>query len=225
MKTNIVAIGIIVGALSLSMQARATVVYSEDFNASGFLGADLNLTGQDINSERWGAQTAYYNIKNADGWTFNSPGTYLAVNTATGNQGVLLNENGGIANTVVGLTANAFYTLSFNYSGDNRPGEVYGFGVDVNGANVVSLSSLSWNTVNSAGHQDTIQVQANALGDVALEFYQTTPGGSQASPIIDDVTLSTVSAVPEPTTIIAGASMLLPFGASAVRILRKKRTA
>lgn len=33
------------------------------------------------------------------------------------------------------------------------------------------------------------------------------------------------AAVPEPTTIIAGASMLLPFGASALRMLRKRQTA
>jgi len=37
------------------------------------------------------------------------------------------------------------------------------------------------------------------------------------------VTSSSVSPVPEPTTVIAGALLLLPFGASAVRVLRKKR--
>jgi hypothetical protein len=37
--------------------------------------------------------------------------------------------------------------------------------------------------------------------------------------------MSGVSGVPEPTTIIAGALLLLPFGASAVRILRKNRAA
>jgi hypothetical protein len=31
--------------------------------------------------------------------------------------------------------------------------------------------------------------------------------------------------VPEPTTMIAGALLLLPFGASTLRILRKNRTA
>ena len=31
--------------------------------------------------------------------------------------------------------------------------------------------------------------------------------------------------VPEPTTIIAGALLLLPFGASTIRFLRKNRTA
>jgi hypothetical protein len=44
------------------------------------------------------------------------------------------------------------------------------------------------------------------------------------------ITISRVSqsfhqAVPEPTTIIAGALLLLPFGASTLRILRKSRTA
>jgi hypothetical protein len=34
-----------------------------------------------------------------------------------------------------------------------------------------------------------------------------------------------VSAVPEPTTMIAGALLLLPFGASTLRMLRKSRTA
>jgi hypothetical protein len=34
-----------------------------------------------------------------------------------------------------------------------------------------------------------------------------------------------VSAVPEPTTMIAGALLLLPFGASTLRLLRKTRAA
>ena len=33
------------------------------------------------------------------------------------------------------------------------------------------------------------------------------------------------TAVPEPTTVIAGALLLLPFGASTLRIMRKTRTA
>jgi hypothetical protein len=42
---------------------------------------------------------------------------------------------------------------------------------------------------------------------------------------ISQVTQSFHQAVPEPTTIIAGALLLLPFGASTLRILRKNRTA
>jgi len=45
----------------------------------------------------------------------------------------------------------------------------------------------------------------------------------------EDVTSFTIYGdwvpVPEPTTIIAGALMLLPFGASAMRMLRKRQTA
>jgi hypothetical protein len=223
MKKNIAAIGIIIGALSLTMQAGASIVYSENFNDADFKGSLLDLSRDPVGnvSERWGQDSAYYNINNANGWAF-SGGAYLAQRPSNGDQAVLLNENGGIANTVAGLSPNAFYTLSFNYSGDNRPGMTYGLSVDANAGTVVSLSGLSWTSVTPAGHLETVQVQADALGNVALKFYQTTPGGSQASPIIDDVTLSTV---PEPTTMIAGALLLLPFGASTLRVLRKHRTA
>lgn len=40
-----------------------------------------------------------------------------------------------------------------------------------------------------------------------------------------DINSVNVSAVPEPTTMVAGALLLLPFGASAIRKLRKNRTA
>jgi len=46
-----------------------------------------------------------------------------------------------------------------------------------------------------------------------------------ASANIESITVSGVSAVPEPTTVIAGALLLLPFGASTLRVLRKNRTA
>jgi F0F1-type ATP synthase assembly protein I len=36
--------------------------------------------------------------------------------------------------------------------------------------------------------------------------------------------LLTATAVPEPTTLISGVLLLLPFGASTLRILRKNRT-
>lgn len=42
--------------------------------------------------------------------------------------------------------------------------------------------------------------------------------------VVSDISL-TPTAVPEATTIVAGMSLLLPFGASAVRILRKRRNA
>jgi hypothetical protein len=54
-----------------------------------------------------------------------------------------------------------------------------------------------------------------------LTFMDVTGTDSNAG-WIDNVSLV---AVPEPTTIVAGALLLLPFGASLVRIMRKKREA
>ena len=42
---------------------------------------------------------------------------------------------------------------------------------------------------------------------------------------VDEVTFDGVSAVPEPSTIIAGALLLVPFGVSAIRYSRKTRVA
>jgi hypothetical protein len=35
----------------------------------------------------------------------------------------------------------------------------------------------------------------------------------------------TIGAVPEPSTVVAGALLLLPFGASAMRVLRNRKSA
>jgi hypothetical protein len=51
--------------------------------------------------------------------------------------------------------------------------------------------------------------------------------------MVDDVNINStpgnvqfdLESVPEPTTMIAGALLLLPFGASTIRILRRNRTA
>ena len=68
---------------------------------------------------------------------------------------------------------------------------------------------------------------------ISLRVGYASPGDN-FNGYVDDVTIGTAagtttydfepSTVPEPTTIIAGASMLLPFGASALRMVRKKQT-
>jgi len=84
----------------------------------------------------------------------------------------------------------------------------------------------------------TLLANANApLGTSALiwGFAGNTPAGfDYGDADFNDVILpsfgasinvSAVSAVPEPTTMIAGALLLLPFGASTLRVLRKRQTA
>jgi hypothetical protein len=50
-------------------------------------------------------------------------------------------------------------------------------------------------------------------------------GWGYLHPSIDGHLSVTLDPVPEPTTMVAGALLLLPFGASALRMLRKSRTA
>jgi hypothetical protein len=77
-----------------------------------------------------------------------------------------------------------------------------------------------------------------SIGDLSIEgiYLQVGYDGTNNVGYVDDVTIGTTasgtttydfepSSVPEPTTIVAGASLLLPFGASALRLLRKKQTA
>jgi hypothetical protein len=73
-------------------------------------------------------------------------------------------------------------------------------------------------------------------GSTAINLFSEIPAGSGAAtyglygyppqwvPGVDYGT-ATLTAVPEPTTIISGALMLLPFGASTLRILRRRLVA
>lgn len=65
-----------------------------------------------------------------------------------------------------------------------------------------------------------------AFGDLevmrAYAYIGDTGGPSSGSVDIDSIT---ITSVPEPTTMLAGTLLLLPFGASTLRILRKSRAA
>ena len=67
------------------------------------------------------------------------------------------------------------------------------------------------------------QTTLDVVKDISFDIFNGAPG------TVSQVSISSVQQsfhqVPEPTTIIAGALLLLPFGASTLRILRKNRTA
>ena len=64
----------------------------------------------------------------------------------------------------------------------------------------------------------------NNGGVYDFDLYAVAAGTGPNGTKLDDVSME-VQVVPEPTTIIAGISMLLPFGAGTLRMLRKKQTA
>ena len=71
---------------------------------------------------------------------------------------------------------------------------------------------------------DAITIGGVALGDMTVYWVGLEIGdGGPAAPA--SANIGSITVVPEPTTMIAGALLLLPFGASTLRMLRKTRTA
>jgi len=66
----------------------------------------------------------------------------------------------------------------------------------------------------------------NTLDDIVVYDSASSYAGNSAG-VLDNVGVATadLAPIPEPTTVMAGALMLLPFGIGAIRSLRKDRTA
>jgi hypothetical protein len=98
-------------------------------------------------------------------------------------------------------------------------GDLNGYVDPENSANLQSLLTPILNQVESDTHMTLAALQANgngAYGVVAMNLYTGIPSSYNQPQL---------AIVPEPTTMIAGALLLLPFGASTLRILRKRQTA
>ena len=84
-----------------------------------------------------------------------------------------------------------------------------------------SLSTIHWDYIG------TSFTGGGTYGDILVVLTGMT-GWEFANGSIQDTysqNVQVLAAVPEPTTMVAGALLLLPFGASTLRILRKNRTA
>lgn len=108
-------------------------------------------------------------------------------------------------------------TLSGKWSGDNDSD------VFLNG-NLIGHQNFSDGGLNSFQHYNSFNTSLLANGVNTLEFvvhngYVPAQGGD-AGPF--GLRVESLSVVPEPTTVIAGALLLLPFGASTIRSLRKR---
>ena len=83
---------------------------------------------------------------------------------------------------------------------------------------VVSSQTIIYNYFNGSWHQRSLNLTGLAVGNYSLEI-----GTAASGTFFDNVVLDAVGVVPEPTTMLAGALLLLPFGASTLRVLRKHR--
>ena len=123
---------------------------------------------------------------------------------------------------------NQEYALTFALSGnpDGFPGtKKLGVGLTLGGASPYAFSySIGSNTHTDMEYQYvTAYFTASDTSEV-LQFQDQSSyeGSTPYGAVIGNVALT---AVPEPTTMLAGALMLLPLGVSAIRIMRKSRVA
>jgi hypothetical protein len=225
------AMALLAGAAIPLVAAQASPVYFEDFNDTGFQGAAFTggLASDNNNDKYVNPDITFYQAANYNGWTFsngnpNAAGpTFMNVYTGVGYDGAVdLNENppGGSATKTVttGLTPNTQYQLSFLYYGDNRPGQIWGLHVDVNGS-ILDLSDTDKTPGSNPGSIATLLFLSDGAGHALLSFTQTSPSGSEASPIFDNVTIS--------QTPLPAALPLFATGLGAVGLLgwRRKRKA
>jgi len=171
-----------------------------------------------------GSWDYFYNLINPlQGWTSTDNsiplevglGTVYGVTGYDGNNVMELDSTVNVAVDQNLVTAGGTYQLSFLYA--LRSGVTPASGMMAvywDGNLVVNLSPTT-----TAMTLYTTSV--TATGSDLLQFDGTGISDSYGA-ILDNVSLT---AVPEPTTMLAGALLLVPFGASTLRILRRNRAA
>ena len=217
-----VSLGSVIALNAADIGAANAAVYTENFDNPAFMNSlalGFGSTADSASSDRW-ANTNYYTINNFGGWTFNNPGTFIAEQTdargnLSGNGALLLNENGGVGTTIVGLVVGQKYNMSLLLSGDNRPGSAYVFNISI-GGNSWIISGVDGNPGSNPG---TIENYAFIATDTSETLTLTQSSNTQASPIVDNLS---IAAVPEPST---WAMLILGFaGVGFMSYRRKNRT-
>lgn len=177
-------------ALSPTASGAATLIFAEDFT---------NLSGTPFlanPSER--GPGVYQNSISLPGWTIEGVAGQVLGFSRSGDQAVLLNEQGaipsGISRTVSGLLPGVLHTLTFEYWGDNIA-TAYSFYFVVEG--VTSSISASHSGLNT-GNYHTVTYTFTPVGTTTLlRFAETSLTG--ASPLLDNISIT--AEIPEPGTL------------------------
>jgi hypothetical protein len=203
----------IVGAASVLATTSAFATFSYNGTYSGTLTLSHGYGDAiDVNASGLGTYTSFCLNSGVVAWPAT---TYNYVSSDT----VTPANSGGPANVTLGT---AWLYSEFSSGDLSSYGYVYG---DANSAN--QLQQAIWYLQGSpAGVDNAFVVDAqtavgsgnstNASGGAYGVFALTlTIGNTYAQPIL--------GIVPEPSTVVAGVLLLLPFGVSTVRILRKDK--
>jgi hypothetical protein len=166
-------------------------------------------------------------------WGPNSPGGFangLPATSPAGGNFIGADGSSGypstISQTISGLSVGSKYAVSFYWAGAQQ----YNFTGITTEQWQVTLGSQVFSTavVTNVSHgftgwqQQTFVYTATSTSEVLSFLAIGTPDGVPPFSLLDGPSMV---AVPEPTTIVAGALMIIPFGVSTARILRRKAKA
>src|ERR1035441_4144653 len=202
MKKRMICVGMAAVALAIPLAASANLILNGGFENPNPLSPYQYRTGSQITD--WNISSTHRGVVQFDS-------NYQPVGVP--NYSVQLESGGSSPDSIsqtVSTVPGATYSVSFILAAWNG-------------------SSSSMNvTIDSVTHNYTSSSQTYApysFSFVADNSSSTLKFENAGVYAVSFPQIDGVSMVPEPTTMIAGALLLLPFGASTLRILRKHRTA
>jgi len=177
-----------------------------------FAGGSPLVAGADSFSITGGSGSSYANT--STGLIGSISGTYnifnISGNTASVSGSGVLTIHDGLGHDLSGSIS--WSTIGQSGTGNN---------LNING--IINLSSISYSGVNT-----DLKALSNVSAGIAVVSFTFIPAETLTQLAAGGLTssfsgsISSTSPVPEPTTVIAGALLLLPFGLSTLRIIRKK---
>jgi hypothetical protein len=206
-------------ALGFSASVQAALTTYTDFTSwSAAVGAQTATTIPDPGADSFfyfgsgDASVTYGGVTFSTSSSLSDGNFYNVGIVFSGNPAVLSSQQQtwGVPNILITLpSAVTAFSLNYGYGTFNGSPVTFALG---NGDTFTQGSTGSgYSTVDFVGATDT-----TAFSTILV----TSP--DNVLNINNLVTSGSVSAVPEPTTVLAGALLLLPFGASALRMRRKK---
>ena len=218
-------IAILVASLAGAMSASATITYSGTALSGLDYSAMYSGDAQYVAGTPDVAQLYTADLSTAD--TADSPAVFFKAPVGT-----TLSTLSGSYVLGSGTSVQPYWALWVGTASNPNEIAIYSLG----GTPLTSSSTMhafvasgSWPSLGTWGDTlsqfDAITYGGVALGDMTVNWagLEIGDGGSGAGTA--NIESITISSVPEPTTMVAGALLLLPFGASTIRLLRKTRTA
>ena len=218
-KENVKKLPIAILALSLTvaMSASASITYSgtalAGLDYSSYYAGDAQYVAgtPDV------AQLYTADLSTAD--TADSPAVFFKAPVGT-----TLSTLSGSYALSAGTTVNPYWILYLTDDPTYSSPIVTTDGGLINGSSLVHVGNLINGSITLSALDALIDpLSGLAYGQETINWagLEIGDGGSGAGTA--NIESITISSVPEPTTMLAGALLLLPFGASALRVLRKTR--